>query len=100
MPRAGGEAMPDESRLEHKIDEILKQQMEQVREISRMSERLAIVETLVQERTDDNKEVHDRLKDLEERMGAVEKHKTQVISAKDILIGAAMLGLAAWEAMK
>ena len=92
--------MPDESRLEHKIDEILKQQMEQVREISRMSERLAIVETLVQERTDDNKEVHDRLKDLEERMGAVEKHKTQVVSFKEIAMGGALLGLAIWEAMK
>lgn len=92
--------MPDESRLEHKIDEILKQQMEQVREISRMSERLAIVETLVQERTDDNKEVHDRLKDLEERMGAVEKHKTQVVSFKEIAMGGALLGLAILEAMK
>lgn len=92
--------MPEESRLERKIDEILKQQLEQVKETSKMSERLAIVETLVQERTDDTKEVHDRLKDLEERMGAVEKHKTQVVGAKDILIGAAMLGLMAWEALK
>lgn len=95
--------MPEESRLERKLDEILRQQMEQVRETSKMSERLAIVETLVQERTDDNKEVHDRLKDLEERMGAVEKHKTQVIGAKDVIlggIGVAAAAVAAWGALK
>lgn len=88
-----GEAMPEESRLELKIDELLRKQAE-------TSERLAIVETLVKERTDDNKEVHDKLKSLEDRMTAFEKHKTQAVTVKDILIGAAMLGLMAWEAIK
>lgn len=92
--------MPEESKLERKLDEMLNRQIEQSRELAKISERLAIVETLVQERTDDTKEVHDRLKDLEERIGAVEKHKTQVISFKDIAMGAALLGLALWEAMK
>ena len=85
--------MPEESRLELKIDELLREQ-------AKISERIAIVETLVKERTDDNKEVHDKLKSLEDRMVAFEKHKTQAITFKDIMIGAAMLGLAIWEAMK
>lgn len=92
--------MPEESRLERKLDELLNRQIEQGRELAKISERLAIVEILVQERTADNKEVHDRLKDLEERMGAVEKHKTQVVSFKEIAMGGALLALAIWEAMK
>ena len=95
--------MPEESRLERKLDEILNRQIEQIKEAAKMSERMATMETLVKERTDDNKEVHDRLKDLEERMGAVEKHKTQVIGAKDVIIGS--IGviatvIAAWEVLK
>ena len=91
--------MPEESRIERKLDKLLDQQVEQIREMSKIYERLTKVETLVKERTDDNKEVHDRLKDLEERMGAVEKHKTRDIGAKDVIlgsIGVVAAAIAAW----
>ena len=95
--------MPEESRIEKKIDEILNRQIDLMQEMHKVSERLAVQETLVKERTDDNKEVHDRLKDLEERMGAVEKHKTQVISFKEIALGAVgLIGTVAviWGVLK
>ena len=88
--------MPEESRVEAKIDRILTKQTE-------ISERLVRVETLVQERTDDTNEVHERLKKLEDKMISFEKHKTQVIGFKDVIvggIGVIAAVIAAWGVLK
>ena len=88
-----GEAMPEASRLELKIDELLRKQAE-------TSERLAIVETLVKERTDDTKEVHDKLKSHEDRLAELESHKHSNIGAIGIVAFLVMAGLALWGVLK
>ena len=65
-----------------------------------IGERLAVVETLIKERTDDTKEVHDTLKSHEDRLSELERHKTQVIGAKDIVTWGVMAMIALWGVLK
>ena len=85
--------MPEESRLERKVDRVLEQQTE-------VLQRLVKVETLIHERTDDTQEMRDKMKTIEDRLGELEKHKTQVISFKDIATWVAMAAIAILEVMK
>ncbi|MBQ7477857.1 MAG: hypothetical protein IJT01_03015 [Selenomonadaceae bacterium] len=85
--------MPEESRLELKVDELLRKQAE-------TSERLAIVETLIKERTDDTKEVHDKLKSHEDRLSELESHKHSSIGAREVVAFLIMAGLALWGVLK
>ena len=68
--------------------------------LTTISERLAVVETLIKERTDDTKEVHDTLKSHEDRLSELERHKTQVIGAKDIVTWLALAAIAIMGVLK
>lgn len=68
--------------------------------VSEMSERLARVETMIHERTDDTKEVRDMLERHERRISDLEKHKSSVIGAKDIATWLAMAAIALWGVLK
>lgn len=82
-------------------DEKLDKLYDKVSEMSeRLSERLARVETMIHERTDDTKETRDTLERHERRIAELEKHKSSVIGAKDIATWIVMAGIALWGAVK
>ena len=68
--------------------------------LSEISERLARVETMIHERTDDTKETRDMLDRHERRIAELEKHKTSVVGAKDIFTWVIMEGIALWGVIK
>ena len=65
-----------------------------------ISERLVKVETLIHERTDDTKEMHDKMKSLEDRICAIETNTSKAVGAKDIVTWAVMAGIALWGVLK
>lgn len=68
--------------------------------VSEMSERLARLETMIHERTDDTKEIRDMVGRHEKRLSELEKHSSAVIGAKDIITWLAMAGIALWGVLK
>ena len=61
-----------------------------------ISERLAVVETLLKERSTDTDAINNTLKSFGNRLGELEKHRNQVIGAKDVVTWLAMAAIAAW----
>ena len=68
--------------------------------LSEISERLVRVETLLDNITDDNKAIKDKLNNHEGRLQDLEQHRTQVVSAKDIFTWLAMAAIALWGVLK
>lgn len=63
-------------------------------------ERLARVETMIHERTDDTKEIRNMLKSHEDRLAELESHKHLTIGAKEVVAFLIMAGIALWGALK
>ena len=63
-------------------------------------ERLARVETMIHERTDDTKEIRNMLKSHEDRLSELESHKHSSIGAREIVAFLVMAGIALWGALK
>ena len=78
---------------EMKLDRVLSK-------LDDITERLVKVETLIGERANDISAMYRRIEDLEKRVSELEKHKTQVISAKDIFTWAVMAAIALWGVLK
>lgn len=68
--------------------------------LNEISERLARVETMIHERTDDTKEIRNMLKSHEDRLAELESHKHATIGAKDIVAWLAITGIMLWEVLK
>lgn len=68
--------------------------------LNEISERLARVETMIHERTDDTKEIRNMLKSHEDRLCELESHKHATIGAKEIVAFIIMAGLALWGVLK
>ena len=68
--------------------------------LNEISERLARVETMIHERTDDTKEIRNMLKSHEDRIAELESHKHLALGAKEILAFLIMAGLALWGVLK
>ena len=81
----GGETVSDE-RFWNKLNEI--------------SERLARVETMIHERTDDTKEIRNMLKSHEDRIAELESHKHATIGAKEIVAFIITAAIAIWGVLK
>ena len=69
-------------------------------ELARLSERMVAVETKIGERANDIAGMYRRIEKLEDRVADLEKHKTQVVNAKDIVTWAAMAGIALWGVVR
>ena len=67
--------------------------------LNEISERLARVETMIHERTDDTKEIRNMLKSHEDRLSELETHKASTIGAKDIVAWLAIAGIMIWEVL-
>jgi len=63
-------------------------------------ERLAKVETMLHERTDDTKEIRNMLKSHEDRLSELESHKHSGVGAREIVAFLIMAGLALWGVLK
>lgn len=63
-------------------------------------ERLAKVETMLHERTDDTKEIRNMLKSHEDRLSELESHKHSSVGAREIVAFLIMAGLALWGVLK
>ena len=63
-------------------------------------ERLARVETMIHERTDDTKEIRNMLKSHEDRLSELESHKHSSIGAREVVAFLVMAGLALWGVLK
>ena len=63
-------------------------------------ERLAKVEVMLGELTDDMKDMKHTLRSHESRIKELESHKDATIGAKDIVTWLAMAGIALWGVMK
>lgn len=63
-------------------------------------ERLAKVETMLHERTDDTKEIRNLLKSHEDRLSELESHKHSSVGAREIVAFLIMAGLALWGVLK
>ena len=68
--------------------------------LSEISERLVRVETLLEKITDENKAMKEKLNNHEGRLQDLEQHKTQVVSAKDIITWAVMAAIALLGVLK
>ena len=76
-------------------------QMEKIMsKLTDIGERLVKVETLLKERTADTNIIFDTLRQHESRINELEKHRTQVVSVKDILTWVAMFAIAALGVVK
>jgi len=76
-------------------------QMEKIMsKLTDIGERLVKVETLLKERTADTNIIFDTLRQHENRINELEKHRTQVVSVKDILTWVAMFAVAALGVIK
>lgn len=80
-------------RVMNKLDDIQKNQLD-------IRERLAKVETMIHERTDDTKEIRNMLKSHEDRLAELEAHKQSNIGAREIVAFLVMAGLALWGVLK
>ena len=58
------------------------------------------METLISERTNDNKEIRNMLKSHEDRLSELESHKHSSIGAREIVAFLVMAGIALWGALK
>ena len=87
-PLKGGEEMNDEGMayFRKKLDEIV--------------ERTIRIETMFERTSDDTKDIRRTLHDHDERLHELENHKAATIGIKDIVLWAAMAGLALWEVLK
>ena len=65
-----------------------------------ISERLARVETMIHERTDDTKEIRNMLKSHEDRLSELESHKHSSVGAREVVAFLVMAGLALWGVLK
>lgn len=77
----------------NKLDDIQKNQLD-------IRERLAKVETMIHERTDDTKEIRNMLKSHEDRLAELEANKHSNIGAREIVAFLVMAGLALWGVLK
>lgn len=68
--------------------------------LSEISERLAKVEAMMQERTDDTKEIRNMLKNHEDRLSELENYKYFGIGAREIVAFLIMAGLTLWGLLK
>lgn len=75
------------------LDDIRKNQQE-------IRERVARVETMIHERTDDTKEIRNMLKSHEDRLAELESHKHSNIGAREVVAFLIMAGLALWGVLK
>lgn len=76
-------------------------QMEKIMsKLTDIGERLVKVETLLQERTTDTNIIFENLRQHENRINELEKHRTQVVSVKDILTWGAMFAIAVLGVIK
>ena len=80
-------------RVMNKLDDIQKNQLD-------IRERLAKVETMIHERTDDTKEIRNMLKSHEDRLAELEANKHSNIGAREIVAFLVMAGLALWGVLK
>lgn len=88
--------MGDSNQIERiidRLDDIQKNQLD-------IRERLAKVETMIHERTDDTKEIRNMLKSHEDRLAELESHKHSTIGAREIIAFLVMAGVALWGALK
>ncbi len=76
------------------------QQDIQQRQLVDIRERLAKMETMLHERTDDTKEIRNMLKSHEDRLAELESHKHSSIGAREIVAFLIMAGLALWGVLK
>lgn len=68
--------------------------------LNEISERLARVETMIHERTDDTKEIRNMLKSHEDRLSELESHKHSSVGAREVVAFLVMAGLALWGVLK
>lgn len=83
-----------------KLDRVLAKLDNVSAELSRLTERMVVVETKIGERTTDITGMYRRMEKLEDRVSELEKHKTQVIGFKDVATWSAMAGIALWGVLK
>ena len=83
-----------------KLDRVLAKLDSVSEELSRLSERMATVETKIDERANGAAWMNRRIEKLEDRVSELEKHKTQVVSFKDIATWTAMAAIALWGVLK
>ncbi len=83
-----------------KLDRVLSKLDNVSDELARLSERMVAVETKIGERANDIAGMYRRIEKLEDRVADLEKHKTQVVNAKDIVTWAAMAGIALWGVVR
>ena len=68
--------------------------------LAEISERLARVEVMMSELTDDMKDTKQTLRNHEARIKELESHKDATVGAKDIITWLVMAGIALWGVMK
>ena len=85
---------------EGQIDRIMDALIDIQKNQREFGERLAKVETLITERTNDNNEIRSMLKSHEERLTELESQKFTALGAKELLAFAIMAGIALYGALK
>ena len=86
---------------ERTLDQMILDSLQSIRENQQdIRERLAKVETMLHERTDDTKEIRNMLKSHEDRLSELESHKHSSIGAREIVAFLIMAGLALWGVLK
>ena len=95
----------DERAMERAIMDSLQdirrnQQDIQQNQLVDIRERLAKMETMLHERTDDTKEIRNMLKSHEDRLSELESHKHSSIGAREVVAFIIMAGLALWGVLK
>lgn len=72
----------------------------QQNQLQDIRERLAKVETILNERTDGTKELQNMIKSHDDRLSELENHAHTTIGAKEIVAWLVVVGIMAWEAFK
>lgn len=86
---------------ERALEQLILDSLQDIRENQQdIRERLAKVETMLHERTDDTKEIRNMLKSHEDRLAELESHKHSSVGAREIVAFLIMAGLAFWGVVK
>ena len=86
---------------ERTLEQMILSDLQDIRESQQdIRERLAKVETMLHERTDDTKELRDMLKSHEDRITDLEAHKSSNMGAREIVAFLIMAGLALLGVLK
>lgn len=86
---------------ERALEQLILDSLQDIRENQQdIRERLATVETMLNERTDGTKEIRNMLKSHEDRLAELESHKHSSVGAREIVAFLIMAGLAFWGVVK